>query len=936
MSTWRRHTQEIATGKRKRWEANDDESAEEPAHAEEAQAEDDGKFDDARAFAFEVVELVSQGLVNVTGAEAVLKVVHDRFEKHMPAYVPPIPKSWHRCKGMALDGKEPKFIERHFCPKADHLFPLDPKVRRCPECLPHIERRYARGTKNPLRVAYYLDLDDKITRTFASYFLAEQFSTSSEVADKRPLESREIAGSWDASNLPDLHRRLSPLVDDPDDILYSTFHCDGVEVAKGVSYTPLTGKVLRFNSKVRSLRANIWCFGWLPPHVKNYQAMLRPVAEMMAKRQPGEQPLMVYDAFLKRERPVYFALESIRNDIRGLPNATAGTQPPAYVGSCNSCHVAGQRHRNTTVVPGAVCFLPLSHSLRKDYAVEFAKHPGLAELATQPAPKKRKKQESIDSANRVLAAASKNKSAHETAKKQEAFYDVDVFTQLLPYFDRIKHNVYGQEHQFNNVIKQILTVVKNHKAQNELVFKPSIREYEVEVLGRFPELKKLTEQQAKARKLPMYPNPPWVSTKGNQEAVESIISHLRVPAGWPSLRKIFSHLGFMKTAECLQLAGPIGAYFFKQLDIDHSYRDAFIDLLYLLRTAMHKVSTPGDRAELLQSLAAVLTRLEIMLPITWNSTVIHILVCRTLAVIIEYGPYVVNNILDVERFHTLFKDMARGTRNVMKSILNHFLLLEAALANRLDPNVRVDWIREAPKGTVAGYAARLDSEDRQDRMWSPKGATTNYTVPVEDRQMLRTLWADNYSEYKAFHQKFNRTVRKARGKCKGLPIEGWKSSKITREEQKWQMMKFEDLAATERVQYAGNLFQTADNAKTGKTDSSFIRIDYVPPGSGQQRRPAYAQIIRMFTQQAYEHGPKRLVVEGRWLAPQGKCPVTRNHVVKVNENYAFNRSSKFVFIDMCYQKPVALWPFDPLGTLPEDDPRRKSFAVIDLNQDEVE
>ena len=136
------------------------------------------------------------------------------------------------------------------------------------------------------------------------------------------------------------------------------------------------------------------------------------------------------------------------------------------------------------------------------------------------------------------------------------------------------------------------------------------------------------------------------------------------------------------------------------------------------------------------------------------------------------------------------------------------------------------------------------------------------------------------------------------------------------------------------VQYAGNVFQTAKNATKGKNDSSFIRFDYTKPGRNQTQDTAYAQIHRMFIHQPYSNGPRRLIVEGNWLQPKGKCKVTRNHVVCFNNDYAFNLSSKFVFLDSCYQKPVAVWPFDPLLKLNPNDARRNYFQVIDLNETE--
>ena len=49
------------------------------------------------------------------------------------------------------------------------------------------------------------------------------------------------------------------------------------------------------------------------------------------------------------------------------------------------------------------------------------------------------------------------------------------------------------------------------------------------------------------------------------------------------------------------------------------------------------------------------------------------------------GPFSSANMLKIERFQTVFKSLARGTRNVMQSIQNHYELKEASDYNRLVP-----------------------------------------------------------------------------------------------------------------------------------------------------------------------------------------------------------------------------------------------------------
>jgi cell division protein FtsL len=197
-----------------------------------------------------------------------------------------------------------------------------------------------------------------------------------------------------------------------------------------------------------------------------------------------------------------------------------------------------------------------------------------------------------------------------------------------------------------------------------------------------------------------------------------------------------------------------------------------------------------------------MTALETMMPISWNTSVIHFFTFHTLEIILKAGPFPACNILDIERFHTMFKSLARGTQ-VMPSIKNHYLLLEVALNARLTADM--EWTRLATRSTAAGLAGRLDSSDKTERMWHPKGKARKYTFPEagNDRVQLRTLWADEYDEYKSLHKKFkewkrlrmqSKTARDARRKVKFIeewdPPPAYKAPFVTVGERRWLQMSF--------------------------------------------------------------------------------------------------------------------------------------------------
>ena len=139
-----------------------------------------------------------------------------------------------------------------------------------------------------------------------------------------------------------------------------------------------------------------------------------------------------------------------------------------------------------------------------------------------------------------------------------------------------------------------------------------------------------------------------------------------------------------------------------------------------------------------------------------------------------------------------------------------------------------------------------------------------------------------------------------------------------------------------KVQFAGNFFKTRKAEKYLKTDDSHFGIDYKQLGPRGQTNivKAYAAVKRTFVYTAYLGGPSRVVVEGEWCSDMDKCPVAGTSLINRDKRSAFNLIVRFMFLEDCYRRPVALWPSDPLHRLDDEDPKRKWFHVIDRNQDE--
>jgi hypothetical protein len=86
---------------------------------------------------------------------------------------------------------------------------------------------------------------------------------------------------------------------------------DGVEVEKGVAYTPVTAQLYDTPPEVRGLLRSIVLLGYFPPYVKNYKNMFTPISAQFKKHAPNSDegvPFKVYNAFTKKQERKYLFL----------------------------------------------------------------------------------------------------------------------------------------------------------------------------------------------------------------------------------------------------------------------------------------------------------------------------------------------------------------------------------------------------------------------------------------------------------------------------------------------------------------------------------------------------------------------------------------------------------------------------------------------------
>ena len=243
----------------------------------------------------------------------------------------------------------------------------------------------------------------------------------------------------------------------------------------------------------------------------------------------------------------------------------------------------------------------------------------------------------------------------------------------------------------------------------------------------------------------------------------------------------------MKTSELLLHAGPVGMWWLQLTDADPSFIKQLTRSFGLLEIAQYKTSTAGDREVLRSELANVFAELELMVPMYFMTMVNHVLVFHTVDTLNATGPFQVASMLSCERFNCVLKGLAKGTKNVMESILANYLLLDVSLSNRLDEDK--DWTCEPVRSSTASYLQRPDSQNKTDRMWSLLGKTRMGTLSDDEAKVVQGKWRSINHGYDKFNVAYAKYAYKKGPRSDAAEhISVWSPRGLTAEQRLWQQM----------------------------------------------------------------------------------------------------------------------------------------------------
>ena len=276
------------------------------------------------------------------------------------------------------------------------------------------------------------------------------------------------------------------------------------------------------------------------------------------------------------------------------------------------------------------------------------------------------------------------------------------------------------------------------------------------------------------------------------------------------------------------------------------------DLLLTLECIMRKGHSRVELEQLEVDLTKVLARAEILLPLFWCTGVRHQLLhaCRVIKLC---GPFFAHNMLVFERWHTIFKRMVRGRKNVLASLHAHWSMVLAAAAWRLPSDGGEDWEEAGVHGFSCSLAAAKEV-DYDNVSYEPKWGQTKCIMGDVVYREVQELYESRFTDYASLRKKYQTLLREVRShRTSHLPpdaatffINRRKWNALNEDQQKFCRMTSAAKTITRAENKVGAKFCTEAYCKDFLFDNSVVKYIWRDRENHSADTVAYARIKQLY------------------------------------------------------------------------------------------
>ena len=134
------------------------------------------------------------------------------------------------------------------------------------------------------------------------------------------------------------------------------------------------------------------------------------------------------------------------------------------------------------------------------------------------------------------------------------------------------------------------------------------------------------------------------------------------------------------------------------MNIDDEYHFLFLSLIDIMAKMKSKKWDKSKSVAVKKELVETSANLECLMPVSWNTQTRHMLICRFISQLNEYGSFYAISMLAVECYHIHVKKCAMGRKNVFQSVFNHHQLFDV---------INTEWF-QADRDKSRDYPSKYD------------------------------------------------------------------------------------------------------------------------------------------------------------------------------------------------------------------------------------
>jgi hypothetical protein len=185
-----------------------------------------------------------------------------------------------------------------------------------------------------------------------------------------------------------------------------------------------------------------------------------------------------------------------------------------------------------------------------------------------------------------------------------------------------------------------------------------------------------------------------------------------------------------KLSESLSYCGDLGKWFLGLACTNPDYHPHFLTMIDTMFKMKAKIWDKAKAAEVQKKLVTAAANLEIRLPVYWNNQCRHMLICRFVKQLNDFGSFWAQAMLVIEMYHCLVKSCGRSNKNFIASFLNNYSLFDVtqlewrfeidALPGVTDPNT----LAECMPRDYTDLDETIDEIDHQKRSAATLGDKT--------------------------------------------------------------------------------------------------------------------------------------------------------------------------------------------------------------------